>query len=188
LWEEIIRSSNSSFDGRDAGDWLKTLRRESTFVYFYIQNFEMNLTRPAQSALAIIICALFSWQDTSAQSPVNWTNDQLLEPSDLAPALKNDKEISVIFSIGPGAVIPHSKDIGMVKEEENMKKFKQELENLPKDTSIIIYCGCCPYEHCPNVRPAIQLLKEMKFTNYKLLDLPHNIKIDWINKGYPTTQ
>jgi hypothetical protein len=26
----------------------------------------------------------------------------------------------------------------------------------------------------------------MRFTNYKLLDLPHNIKIDWINKGYPT--
>ena len=112
----------------------------------------------------------------------------MLQPSELAATIKDNKEISVIFSIGPGAVIPHSRDMGMIKEEENMKKFKGELEALPRDTSIIIYCGCCPYEHCPNVRPAIELLREMKFTHYKLLDLPHNIKIDWINKGYPTSQ
>ena len=129
-----------------------------------------------------------SWQPSNAQAPVNWTADQLLQPSDLATSLKDNKEIPVIFSIGPGAVIPHSRDMSMIKEEENMQKFKHELETLPKDTSVIVYCGCCPYEHCPNVRPAIQLLKDMKFTNYKLLDLPHNIKIDWINKGYPTTQ
>jgi len=138
--------------------------------------------------LIFFMSGLWSWQMTAAQSPINWTNDQLLQPSELATALKDNKESSVIFSIGPGAAIPHSRDMGMIKEEDNMKKFKQALESLPKDTSIIIYCGCCPYEHCPNVRPAIELLKEMKFTNFKLLDLPHNIKIDWINKGYPTGQ
>ena len=148
----------------------------------------MSFKRTIQSVFVLILSGLFSWQKTSAQNPVNWTNDQLLQPSELAATIKDNKEISVIFSIGPGAVIPHSRDMGMIKEEENMKKFKRELEALPRDTSIIIYCGCCPYEHCPNVRPAIELLKEMKFTKYKLLDLPHNIKIDWINKGYPTGQ
>jgi len=148
----------------------------------------MTRRKTVQLALIFFISGLWSWQTAVAQSPVNWTNDQLLQPSELATALKDNKDVSVILSIGPGAVIPHSKDMGMIKEDENMKKFRQELETLPKDTSIIIYCGCCPYEHCPNVRPAIQLLKEMKFTNYKLLDLPHNIKIDWINKGYPTVQ
>jgi len=135
-----------------------------------------------------IICFLIilSCQKASAQNPVNWTNDQLIEPSVLAATIKSNKEVPIIFSIGPGAIIPHSKDIGMIKEEENLKKFKEQLTDLPKDTEIVVYCGCCPYEHCPNVRPAIQLLKDMKFTNYRLLDLPHNIKIDWINKGYPT--
>ncbi len=135
-----------------------------------------------------IVCFLImvGCQNASAQNPVNWTSDQLIEPSELAPSIKSNKEIPIIFSIGPGAIIPHSKDMGMIKEEDNMKKFKEQLLNLPKDTQIVVYCGCCPYEHCPNVRPAIQLLKDMKFTNYKLLDLPHNIKIDWINKGYPT--
>ena len=121
-----------------------------------------------------------------AQEPINWTSDQLMEPSDLSAAIKADKNIPLIFSIGPGAIIPHSRDIGMIKDAENMKKFKDELANLPKDTQIVIYCGCCPFEHCPNIRPAMQLLKDLKFTNYKLLDLPHNIKIDWINKGLPT--
>jgi len=144
--------------------------------------------KTVQFALIFFMSGLWSWQKAAAQNPINWTNDQLLRPSELATALKDNKDISVIFSIGPGAIIPHSRDMGMIKEEDNMKKFKQELESLPKDTSIVIYCGCCPYEHCPNVRPAIELLKEMKFTNYKLLDLPHNIKIDWINKGYPTGQ
>ena len=148
----------------------------------------MTRRKTVQLALIFFMSGLWSWQKAAAQNPINWTNDQLLRPSELATALKDNKDISVIFSIGPGAIIPHSRDMGMIKEEDNMKKFKQELESLPKDTSIVIYCGCCPYEHCPNVRPAIELLKEMKFTNFKLLDLPHNIKIDWINKGYPTGQ
>jgi len=148
----------------------------------------MSFKKTIQIAFVLILSWLFIYQKTSAQNPVNWTNDQLLQPSELAATIKDNKEISVIFSIGPGAVIPHSRDMGMIKEEENMKKFRGELEPLPRDTSIIIYCGCCPYEHCPNVRPAIELLMEMKFTHYKLLDLPHNIKIDWINKGYPTGQ
>ena len=126
------------------------------------------------------------YQDVSAQEPVNWTSDQLMDPTQLVTTLKSGKEIPVIFSIGPAATIPDSKDIGMIREEKNMQKFKEELSKLPKDTKIVVYCGCCPYEHCPNVRPAMQALKEMKFTNYKLLDLPHNIRVDWINKGYPT--
>lgn len=133
------------------------------------------------SLLVLLIC-----QKAIAQNPPNWTSDQLMEPSELATTLKSGKDVPVILSIGPGAIIPHSKDIGMVKEEDSMKKFKDELAGLSKESKIVIYCGCCPFEHCPNIRPAIQVLKDMKFSNFKLLDLPHNIKIDWINKGYPT--
>ncbi len=119
------------------------------------------------------------------QKPVNWTTDQMIQPSELALTIQSKKDIPLLFSVGPGAIIPGSRDIGMVKEEQNLEKFKSDLSTLPKNTKIVIYCGCCPYEHCPNVRPAIDVLKNMKFTNYQLLDLPHNIKIDWIDKGYP---
>ena len=135
--------------------------------------------------LLCVVLVLVSSKGRS-QNPVNWTNDQLLQPADLSATLKSNKDVPVIFSIGPGSIVPHSREIGMVRDSANLANFKTELAKLPKDTRIVVYCGCCPYEHCPNVRPAIALLKEMKFTNYKLLDLPHNIKVDWIQKGFPT--
>jgi hypothetical protein len=130
---------------------------------------------------------LFGFQSCTAQNsnPENWTKDQLLEPADLAQTITSNNNIPLIYCVGPGVVIPHSIDIGMTKDEKNVQKLKASLSTVPKDANIVIYCGCCPFEHCPNVRPAIALLKEMKFTNYHLLNLPHNIKTDWIAKGYP---
>ena len=131
--------------------------------------------------LSVAICS-------HAQNPVNWTDKQLMEPFELANTINSKKDIPVIISIGPGATITNSIDVGMVNTKEGLDKLKTQLNDLSKDKKIIIYCGCCPYEHCPNVRPAIDALKEMKFTNYYLLDLPHNIKKDWIDKGYPVSK
>lgn len=128
---------------------------------------------------------LFFFKKSEAQSRINWSPDQLMEPGNLASILKANKNIPVLFSVGPAATISGSKEIGMVKEAENLQRLKDELSKLSKDAAIVIYCGCCPFERCPNVRPAIEVLKEMNFTNYKLLNLPHNIKIDWIDQDYP---
>lgn len=135
---------------------------------------------------AILTLLVFLCYKSQAQNPVNWTPDQLLEPADLAKTLTAGKDVPIIYAVGPGALIPNSIAIGMANEKENVEKFKKQLSTLPKDAPVVIYCGCCPFEHCPNVRPAIDALKEMHFTNYKLLDLSHNIKTDWISKGYPT--
>ncbi len=123
-----------------------------------------------------------------AQNPENWTGKQLIEPSELAKILNSKKDLPVIISVGPAATIPHSIDIGMVKDKANLDKLKNELKKLPKQSKVIVYCGCCPFERCPNVRPAIDVLKKMNFTNYYLLNLPNNIKKDWIDKGYPVSK
>jgi hypothetical protein len=128
-----------------------------------------------------------SCDNSSAQNPENWTKEQLVQPSVLAAQLNANKNLPMIFCVGPGAIIPHSIDIGMVKDQQNLNSFREHLSKLPKATNILIYCGCCPFDHCPDVRPAIALLKEMQFTNYHLLNLPDNLKQDWIEKGYPTT-
>jgi hypothetical protein len=133
----------------------------------------------------IVLASMFAVPELKAQNPVNWTKDQLMQPAQLAEILQTKKSLPVIYSVGPGAVIPHSVDIGSAKEKENLDKFKNQLTDLPKDAGIVVYCGCCPFDHCPNVRPAIAALKEMKFTNYKLLNLEHNIKTDWFDKGFP---
>ncbi|MEP7231614.1 MAG: hypothetical protein ABI691_15235 [Ginsengibacter sp.] len=102
-----------------------------------------------------------------------------MEPADLAKTLNDIKaKQPYVYSIGPGATIINSIDIGPAQDKENLNKLKQQLSKLPKDADIVIYCGCCPFVHCPNIRPAFTLLNEMKFTNQKLLSLQHNIKVD----------
>jgi hypothetical protein len=138
-------------------------------------------------SLLASVLLLFSFQQCKAQEskPENWTSEQLMQPADLAQALNDNKNIPLIYCVGPGVVIPHSIDIGMTDKPENIQKLKDSLKKVSRDANIVIYCGCCPFARCPNVRPAIALLKEMKFTNYHLLNLPHNIRTDWISKGYP---
>lgn len=126
-----------------------------------------------------------AFQQCSAQQPENWTQDQLMEPAVLAQTIEANKDIPLIYCIGPGVVIPHSIDIGMTSEKDNLQKFKDAIDKLPRTANIVIYCGCCPFAKCPNVRPAITVLNDMKFTNFHLLNLPDNIKKDWISKGYP---
>jgi hypothetical protein len=111
-----------------------------------------------------------------------------MEPSVLADAITAKTDVPVIISVGPGAIIPNSIDVGMASTQEGLDSLKARLNTIAKDQKIIIYCGCCPFEHCPNVRPAIEALKQMNFTNYFLLNLPHNIKIDWIEQGYPVAK
>ncbi|MEO8765887.1 MAG: rhodanese-like domain-containing protein [Ginsengibacter sp.] len=137
---------------------------------------------------SFLLLAFACNKNSFAQNPENWTSKDLIQPAGLAAILKTNKDLPVIFNIGPGAIIPGSVNIGMVKDEKNLAKFKEAISKIAKTAQIVIYCGCCPYDHCPNVRPAIALLQDMEFTNYHLLDLPHNIKTDWIAKGYPVTE
>jgi len=109
-----------------------------------------------------------------------------MQPVDLVKIISDgNKGHWHILSIGPSAIIKNSTDIGQCRDQNKVLKLKKELSKLPKDANIVIYCGCCPFANCPNVRPAFNLLNEMKFTNHKLLNLPKNIKVDWIDKGYP---
>lgn len=120
------------------------------------------------------------------QNQEPWKPAQLMAPADLAKSIStNGAKGQYIYCVGPGAVIKGSIDIGPAKEKANLDKFRQTLSKLPKDATVIIYCGCCPFVHCPNIRPAFTLLNEMGFTNARLLNLEQNIRVDWIAKGYP---
>lgn len=137
-------------------------------------------------ALTITLLTLTSFKQQQQTEP--WSTKQLLDPADLAKILNDSKaKQPYIYSIGPAATIKGSIDIGPGQDKANLDKLKEQLSKLPKDADIVIYCGCCPFEHCPNIRPAFALLNKMKFTNRKLLSLQHNIKIDWINKGFPVS-
>ncbi|MDX1752127.1 MAG: rhodanese-like domain-containing protein [Salinimicrobium sediminis] len=115
-----------------------------------------------------------------------WTEEQLVEPAALAQRIETThaENLPVIISLGAGNIIPGSKDTGASGEKPGLENLAKTLEKLPKDTEILLYCGCCPFNICPNVRPAFSLLNEKGFTNHHLLNLRENVKVDWIDKGY----
>ena len=147
------------------------------------------------SLLSVLITDLTCITSKAQTSPVAtptlgisnpWTDSQLMEPSALANNFKDAKSKSpVIFNIGAVEDIKGAKHIGAVNNAENLEKLKRAVAALPKNTAIVIYCGCCPFTKCPNIRPAFLELQKLGFTNVKLLNLPTNLKTNWIAKGYP---
>jgi len=137
-------------------------------------------------AAMIAILLIFIGASFITKQPDPWRPDQLMEPKDLAAIINgNTASNTLIINVGPAGLIKNAVDIGPTHEKNNLDKLRTMLGKEKRDRQIVIYCGCCPFEHCPNVRPAFQLLNDMKFTNQKLLNLTHNLKADWINNGYP---
>ncbi|MDP3468964.1 MAG: rhodanese-like domain-containing protein [Daejeonella sp.] len=146
--------------------------------------------------LYIILISLSSTSISLSQTTVkanqaldkkdNWTQKDLIAPSELAAIIANPKANQPkIFNIGVVENIKGSINLGGVSEQANLLKLKSALSKLPKNTFVVVYCGCCPFERCPNIRPAVNMLKTMGFTKGKLLNLPTNLKQNWIDKGYP---
>lgn len=133
--------------------------------------------------VAVVFCT-----PARAQNPINWSSKELMEPATLAKSIKDKKDIPLVISVGPGALIPNSVDVGPANDTANLEALGKELAGKKKNTKVVVYCGCCPFDRCPNVRPAIALLKEAGFTDYYLLNLKTNLKTDWIDKGYPTVK
>jgi thiosulfate/3-mercaptopyruvate sulfurtransferase len=155
-----------------------------------IKSIIMNKTRVvfiSLFAFAVIVFAFYKLTGQSGDEP--WTQKQLLEPAKLAKILTEaGSPQPLVYSIGPMPIIKNSIDIGSAGEDDNLKKLEPDLGKLSRDADIVIYCGCCPFNRCPNIRPAFKSLNEMGFKNHKLLNLPHNIKVDWIDHGYPVSQ
>lgn len=141
-------------------------------------------------SLVVFAIVAFSFKNVSIQKENNpWTENQLMPPAELAKIINESNNKNMyLYSIGPSGLIKTALEIGDGKDEKNIAKLKNEVSSLSKDANIVVYCGCCPFEHCPNIRPVFNLLNEMKFTNHKLLNLPQNLKVDWIDKGYPMAE
>lgn len=119
--------------------------------------------------------------------------EQLLAPEELVKILQSPGTKPLILNIGPWmlysqARIPGAEFIGPGMEPQSIQALKKRVNGLPKTTSMVLYCGCCPWIHCPNVEPAYQALRSLGFTKVKVLYIATNLGVDWVYKGYPTTR
>ncbi len=134
--------------------------------------------------------------DQSRQLPVlpsdPWQASQLMTPEDLSTSLSKataDKPL-VLYTGFPvlyqGGHIAGAILAGPASKTDGLQRLNQEVKGLPRDKSIVLYCGCCPWKDCPNVRPAFRTLEDLGFKNVRVLYLPKNLLTDWITKGFPT--
>ena len=74
---------------------------------------------------------------------------------------------------------------GPGNKEEGLAELKKAVADVPKDRQIVLYCGCCPWDHCPNMKPAYSLLHSLGYTKIKVVEIPNNFAKDWVDKGLP---
>jgi thiosulfate/3-mercaptopyruvate sulfurtransferase len=114
----------------------------------------------------------------------------LIQPNDVAAQLAAKGTHAVVFQVGPnllyrGKHIPGAVYAGPGSRPEGLDLLKQAVDKLARDREIILYCGCCPWDNCPNVKPAMELLKQMGFTHAKAMYIETTFAKDWTDKGYP---
>ena len=118
---------------------------------------------------------------------------RLIQPEELVKLLQGSGEKPLMIQVGSHVLyaqahIPGSEYIGPAAGEAGLQQLRKRVESLPKNKSIILYCGCCPWGHCPNVKPAYDALTAMGFTNFKVLFISDNFGANWVDKGYPVAK
>jgi len=120
-----------------------------------------------------------------------WSSSQTLRPADLAGELaeKNGTLPAIVYvgfrTLFAGGHISGASFHGTASSEQGLSEMRKWADGLPRSTNLVIYCGCCPFEKCPNVRPAFTALGGMGFKKLRVLILPTNLATDWVGKGYP---
>jgi thiosulfate/3-mercaptopyruvate sulfurtransferase len=118
-----------------------------------------------------------------------WSPSELITPEELLKETSG-KEEPLVFHVGVPTLfknghIPGSRHTGQASTLMGMEELKRQVQELPRTKSLVLYCGCCPWKDCPNIRPAFKALQQMKFTHLRVLYLANNFGVDWIRKGFP---
>jgi len=114
-----------------------------------------------------------------------------IQADELAKAIQSSSgQKPVIFYVGPAILynqghVRGAELMGPAARPEGIEKLKARAASLSHEQQVVLYCGCCPYDHCPNVRPAYQELQKMGFSKVRVLYLPTSFGTDWADKGYP---
>ena len=152
------------------------------------------------AASLLVICALYGMSVQAQQAaarPQAQTGaaippQAMLQPAELVQMLNTSAKPLVLQTgshvLYAEAHIPGSEYAGPTGTSAGIEALRARVTGLDKDTLIVIYCGCCPWSRCPNIKPAFQQLRSLGFINVKALYLAENFGTDWVDKGYPVAK
>jgi len=134
------------------------------------------------SAVFLAICLSGSTRDP-------WNATDLVQPAALAAQLREGSKAGILH-VGFGMLyrskhIPGSIYAGPAAKPEGIQHLLDAVKTLDRGAPLILYCGCCPFDHCPNVRPAFAALTKAGFRNVKVLVIQEDFTKDWVDHGYP---
>jgi thiosulfate/3-mercaptopyruvate sulfurtransferase len=137
--------------------------------------------------LALLLAAAFFFEGTT---PDPWATKDVMQPKTLADRLQANERPTIFYVGFPalyrnGPHIPGAPLVGPCSKPDGLALLKTAVAQLPHTQEIILYCGCCPFVRCPNIRPAYGTLHDLGFTNIKVVSIETNLHTDWIEKGYP---
>ena len=138
--------------------------------------------------------AQFSGSAVSPQSAFSIPQAQLIQPDELNRLLQTSGAAKpLILQVGSHVLfaeahIQGAEYAGPGSQAAGLKQLQDRVASLSHKTFIVLYCGCCPWNRCPNLGPAYWQLNNLGFTYVKVLYLADNFGADWVNMGYPVEQ
>jgi thiosulfate/3-mercaptopyruvate sulfurtransferase len=138
----------------------------------------------------VLLSSLFL-STASAQNPSNpWKDSETVQPAELNKELANSKPAPLVLFVGfqrlyRAGHIKGAQFHGSGSSTDGVAQIKAWAASLPRSTNLVIYCGCCPMERCPNIRPAFEALRDLGFTKLRVLMLSNSFETDWANQGLP---
>ena len=144
--------------------------------------------------LCVALCPMHAtaqWAAPPPSSAYSIPTSMLLQPAELNRLLQaQGAEKPLVLQVGSRVLydqahIPRSEYAGPGMQDAGTQMLRNRVAKLPRKTFIVLYCGCCPWNRCPNVGPSYKLLLDMGFTHVKVLYLADNFGANWASKGFP---
>lgn len=143
------------------------------------------------SAARLKALALAALLLTGVSAQETWNPRTLLAPAQIAKQVRDpspDKPLILFVGFAVmyrAAHIPAALLAGPASTAPGLAQLKGIASGIPRNRRLILYCGCCPFAKCPNVKPAYKILRQMGFSQIQILELDQNFHTDWVEKGYP---
>ncbi len=151
--------------------------------------FQLAVTNFAVTATLLILASVGLAQDAASIPSSRLIGAEELAAILRAPEAEKPLTIQVGFKLlYAEAHIPGAEYIGPASSPVGIEQLRKRVNSLPRTKFIVIYCGCCPWSHCPNVKPADDALHAMGFRKVKVLRIADNFGSDWVDKGYPVAK
>jgi len=135
--------------------WARYASTMKSGIHFGARRVRLSATRAILTMLLTAFCAVAA----EAQSAASIPEDVLIQPDALHHELEARPHAYLVLQVGSRLLfdrehIPGAIYAGPAFKPEGIEALRARVAPLSRSRAIVLYCGCCPWSHCPNIAPA----------------------------------